>query len=116
MLSCKTASKSKGFTLWEVLLVLVLLAALAFLAGPSFSTSGETIKSEVHKANLLLIDKAVRLYYLDIGSYPSEIRFLVQRPPGEGKWRGPYLEEIPEYPFDADLAYEITLKGQVLLK
>ncbi|HHV63648.1 MAG TPA: prepilin-type N-terminal cleavage/methylation domain-containing protein [Peptococcaceae bacterium] len=107
--------RDKGFTLWEVMLVLVILGFLSFMVIPSFTASEKTVKAKVHEANLLQIERAVQLYYLDVGSYPADIQSLVQRPPGEEKWRGPYLEQIPEYPYEAALSYELE-HGKVCLK
>lgn len=106
----------EGFTLWEVMLVLVLLAFIATLAVPSFTVTTESVKTEVKNANLLKIDRAVQLFFQDVGRYPDDFKELEVRPEGESDWRGPYLEEMPEKLNDAGLNYELDLNGKVVLK
>lgn len=106
----------QGFTLLEVMLVLVMLTLVAFLAVPSFTLTAENVKSEIHKTNLLRIERAAQLYYLDVGKYPDKMKGLLERPKGEERWRGPYLEEMPAYPYDANLCYEFNSGGKVVIK
>ncbi|NLI91853.1 MAG: prepilin-type cleavage/methylation domain-containing protein [Peptococcaceae bacterium] len=108
--------RNQGFSLWEVILIFALSGMIAFLAIPSFLPAADRVKSEAHQANLLQIERAVQLYYLDMGKYPERIEALATRPQGEEKWQGPYLWEIPVYPYDAEKKYIITTKGKIAIR
>jgi general secretion pathway protein G len=95
--------RSKGFTLLELLVVMVIIGLLAGFVGPRyFSQIG---KSEV-KAALAQVDalgKALDYYRLDTGHYPGMeegLLVLVRRPANEPRWDGPYLsKEVPSDPW-----------------
>lgn len=84
----------RGFTLLELLVVMVIIGLLAGYVGPKyFSQIG---KSEVKaaRAQLDALGKALDQFRLDTGHYPSTeqgLATLVERPANEAKWAGPYL-------------------------
>lgn len=89
---------SKGFTLLELLVVLVILGLLAAYVGPRYF--GQLGKAEVKTAQAQLdaFKKALDTYRLDVGRYPSTeqgLAALVTRPANEPKWQGPYLDKTP---------------------
>lgn len=89
---------SKGFTLLELLVVLVILGLLAAYVGPRYF--GQLGKAEVKTAQAQLdaFKKALDTYRLDVGRYPSTeqgLAALVTRPANEAKWQGPYLDKTP---------------------
>jgi len=107
-------AKSRGFTLLELLVVLVVLGLLAGLVAPKyFSQLG---KSEVKatRAQVEGLAKALDLYRLDTGHYPSTeqgLASLVTRPGSEPKWGGPYLQKsVPLDPWGR--AYAYTAPGE----
>lgn len=92
-----------GFTLLELLVVLVIIGLLAGYVGPKyFSQIG---KSEVKatRAQIDALGKALDQFRLDNGHYPSTeqgLAALMQRPANEPKWDGPYLAKaIPPDPW-----------------
>ena len=100
---------SKGFTLLELLVVVVIIGLLAgFVAPRYFSQVG---KSEVNvaKAQLDALEKALDQYRLDVGRYPATelgLKALVERPASEGKWNGPYLKkDVPLDPWGKPYLY-----------
>ena len=102
-------ANSRGFTLLELLVVLVVLGLLAGLVAPKyFSQLG---KSEVKAARAQVegLVKALDLYRLDTGHYPSTeqgLAALVTRPGNETKWGGPYLQKaVPGDPWGRQYAY-----------
>lgn len=118
--------KQRGFTLLELLVVMVIIGLLASYVGPRlFDQLG---KSEV-KATRAQIDafgKALDTYRLDTGHYPNTeqgLKALVERPPNEPKWGGPYLlkavppdpwghEYIFKSPGDNQRDYDLTSLGK----
>lgn len=88
-------AKQSGFTLLELLVVVAIIGLLASIAGPRlFSQVGKS-QVQVARAQLDAFDKALEQYRLDIGRMPSTeqgLKVLTEAPPGEAKWRGPYLK------------------------
>jgi general secretion pathway protein G len=100
---------SRGFTLLELLVVMVIIGLLAAYVGPKyFSQIG---KSEVKtaKAQIVGFEKALQQYRLDVGAYPSTeqgLQALVTKPANVGKWDGPYIEKaVPMDPWGRPYVY-----------
>jgi general secretion pathway protein G len=92
-----------GFTLLELLVVMVIIGLLVGYVGPKyFSQLG---KSEVKaaRAQMNAIEKALDQYRLDVGRYPTTeqgLSALFVRPTSEAKWGGPYMKkEVPADPW-----------------
>jgi general secretion pathway protein G len=101
----------KGFTLLELLVVLVIIGLLVGYVGPKyFSQLG---KSEVKaaRAQINSISKALDLYRLDTGHYPTQesgLTALSVAPSGEASWQGPYLQKVlPMDPWGRPYQYKI---------
>ena len=90
----KMKRKNKGFTIVEILVVIILLSILAtFIVPRMFSVlGGEKIK--LARAKMSIIQTAIGRFYLDCGRFPVDIEEILFCPSEmEGKWRGPYLKE-----------------------
>ena len=100
-----------GFTLLELLVVVVIIGLLAGFVAPRYF--GQVGKSEVNvaKAQIDALEKALDQYRLDIGSYPSNelgLKALVERPASEPKWAGPYLRKaVPLDPWGKPYVYQV---------
>jgi general secretion pathway protein G len=101
--------RSTGFTLLELLVVMVIIGLLAGYVGPKFF--GQIGKSEV-KATRAQIDglsKALDQYRLEVGRYPTTeqgLVALVSKPGDEPRWGGPYLSKaVPKDPWHNDYQY-----------
>ena len=95
--STSGALTQAGFTLLEVLVVLVILGLLAaVVAGPQIFKHLGTAKSEAAKVQVQQISQALDLYRLEIGRYPTQeesLVALIEQPPGLTKWDGPYMKK-----------------------
>lgn len=90
--------RSAGFTLLEMLVVLVIVGLLVSMVGPRLFTKVDSAKVQTTQAQIKLLRGAIETMRLDINIYPSAeqgLRLLTDQPtePGlRGRWRGPYLE------------------------
>jgi len=98
--------KRAGFTLMEILLVVIIIGLLASLVLPNLMGRYERSKEEIAKAQVELLSSAVQAFILDVGRCPSSLQELVQSQ--DAKWRGPYLSkrEIPKDPWGREYQYK----------
>jgi general secretion pathway protein G len=103
-------TKSGGFTLIEVLVVVAILGILAAIIVPRVMDRPDEARRTAAKADVQGIVQALKLYRLDNGFYPSTdqgLGALVQRPatnPVPGNWKK-YLEQLPKDPWGSDYQY-----------
>ena len=102
MLSKTVAKSHKGFSLIEVMVVVVILGILAAIVVPRIISRPEEAKIVKAKQDILVIESAMELYKLDNGVYPSTdqgIQALVTKPSSEPipqNWKqGGYLKSLP---------------------
>jgi general secretion pathway protein G len=106
---CSPFARARGFTLLELLVVMVIIGLLAGYVGPKFF--GQIGKSEVKatRAQIDALQKSLDQYRLDVGRYPSTeqgLAVLVAKPADEPKWAGPYLSKaVPKDPWGNDYQY-----------
>jgi len=105
-------SRSAGFTLIEMLVVLLVISVLAGLVGPMVFRNVGDAKSQAARAQIELLGLALDAYRLDNGQYPTTEQGLAAlwreptAPPVPSRWRGPYTrKEIPMDPWDRPYAY-----------
>ena len=89
----------KGFTLVEILVVIIIIGLLAALVGPKLFGKVTGAKQKAAKAQIELFGTALDAFRLDVGRYPTTeegLKALREIPSGVENWRGPYLpKEIP---------------------
>jgi general secretion pathway protein G len=78
-----------GFTLIEVLLVVVILGILAAIVVPNFVGRGEEARISAARSSILAIEKAAELFQLDVGRAPNSLDELITQPSGARNWNGP---------------------------
>jgi general secretion pathway protein G len=98
-----------GFTLLELLVVLVIIGLLAGYVGPQFFKQIGKSESKTATAQIDALGKALDQYRLDTGRYPSSeqgLSALWVQPNGESRWWGPYLRKAPpKDPWGRDYQY-----------
>lgn len=85
--------RDRGFTLMEIVVVLVILGTImAFVAPKIFEQMGQA-KSREAKLRIQSLAGNVELYRLEVGKLPENLQALVRQPGGVEKWSGPYAKE-----------------------
>jgi general secretion pathway protein G len=119
-------SAIKGFTLVELLIVIIIIAILAAIAIPKFADSSLRSKQAALKADLKLYRNAIELFKSDCGSYPATLNDLAATSaPANGldsagatkaitlsDWKGPYLQAVETDPISGSaFTYTTTSPG-----
>ena len=104
--------RRRGFTLIEVLMVLVILVIIMSLAVGSYSNARKTAQINAAKSQIGLFETPLETYHLDLNAYPAANQGLeaLRSPPADlsdpGKWAGPYLnKDIPLDPWGHTYQY-----------
>jgi len=111
MLTNKTAMRrARGFSLIELLVVLVILGLLAGLVGPQVMKYVGGAKTDSAKLQIENLGAALDMYRLEVGRYPSTSQGIeaLNKDPGDAPgWNGPYLKKNVEIkdPWGADYQY-----------
>ena len=103
-------NEARGFTLIEMLVVLVIITLLATLVGPKLFNKVGSSKVKVAGAQIELLSSALDTYRLDVGNYPTTeqgLQALRAAPAGVKHWDGPYLAKpVPDDPWDHPYHYK----------
>ncbi len=109
-LGTRNSSASAGFTLVELIVVVIIIGLLAGLVVPQFIKQEEKATAKAAKAQIELLGTALDTYRLDVGRYPSTqegLQVLSQRPGGVDRWDGPYLKKaVPNDPWGKPYVYK----------
>lgn len=101
--------QQSGFTLLELLVVLVVLGLLAGIVAPKYFAQLGRSEAKVAKAQIEGLGKALDLYRLELGHYPNAEQGLAAlniAPSDEPRWTGPYLQKkIPQDPWGRNYIY-----------
>jgi general secretion pathway protein G len=96
--------KNQGFTMIELLIVIVILGLLASLVAPKFFTQLSSAERGIASAQMNAFETALDTYRLDMGSYPEKLEQL--RSGDQPRWDGPYLPKaIPLDPWGNPYVY-----------
>ena len=102
--------RRRGFTLLELLVVMVIIGLLAGYVGPKLFAQIGKSETKVTRAQIDALQKALDQYRIDTGHYPSTeqgLAGLVLRPADEPRWAGPYLAKaVPADPWGRPYQYQ----------
>ena len=102
-------SANQGFTLVEMLLVLVILATLAAIVYPKVMGRSEQARVTAAQTQIANFKTVINMFEVDTGKFPigrNGLMDLIQQPRDVVGWHGPYLESIPKDPWGNDYLYE----------
>jgi general secretion pathway protein G len=94
----KGSGRMAGFTLFELLVVMLIIGLLASYVGPRYFSQVGKSEVKAARAQIDAFEKALEQYRLDTGHFPSSeqgLAALFAKPNNEPKWQGPYLKKAP---------------------
>jgi general secretion pathway protein G len=101
---------SSGFTLLELLVVMLIIGLLAGYVAPKYFAQIGKSEVKAAKAQIDGIEKALDQYRIDVGHYPTTeqgLNALMSKPAEETKWQGPYLKKaVPADPWGNPYQYK----------
>lgn len=109
--SFRAARFTCGFTLIELMVVLVIIGVLAALIVPNVLERTDDARATAARTDVQNIMQALKLYKVDNQRFPTAeqgLQALVQRPtagPAPANWKGPYLEKLPNDPWGSPYQY-----------
>lgn len=104
------AAARAGFTLVEMLVVLVIIGLIMGLVGPRVLNYLTDAREKTARLQIESFSNALDLFYIDAGRYPTSaegLAALTQRPPGVDAWNGPYVKggSVPADPWGNAYVY-----------
>jgi general secretion pathway protein G len=90
--------RTSGFTLLELLVVMVIIGLLVGYVGPRYFSQIGKSEIQAARAQIDAFEKTLELYRIDTGHFPTTeqgLAALFVKPASEPKWRGPYLKKDP---------------------
>lgn len=103
-------TRTKGFTLIELMLVVIIIGALVAMVMPRLTGRGEQARVATATADIQAnIATGLKLYELDNGAFPSTeegLNALLNKPSSAQNWNGPYLEKKPIDPWNREYKYK----------
>ena len=114
----ENSSRIAGFTLLEMLVVLVIIGLLVSMVGPRLFSKVDSAKVQTAAAQIKLLRGAIETMRMDINVYPTQeqgLRLLTERPSDQAlqqRWKGPYLEgAVPPDPWGNPYQYSPPESG-----
>jgi general secretion pathway protein G len=99
---------ARGFTMVELILVMVILATLAAIVVPKFVGRSEQAKDAAAKTDISIYSAALDQFEVDNGFYPKSsegLNALIAQPKDANSWRGPYVKDVHNDPWGSPYVY-----------
>jgi general secretion pathway protein G len=109
--------KRNGFTLIELMVVVIIIAALAGMVLPRILPASDEAKRNISKGDMANIGVALKLYRLHNDRFPSTdegLGALMSKPASARNWRGPYLEKRPLDPWKRLYQYRYPGRNNIV--
>jgi len=104
----RSFSSRSGFTLIELMIVVIIIAALAAMVTPRWFEQLDFANEQIARGDLKTIENQLSMYRLNNGVYPATadgLDALLTRPVSASNWRGPYIEKKPIDPWKRPYQY-----------
>ena len=97
--------KQSGFTMIELLIVVVILGLLMSLVAPTMFSKVDSTKIKTARAQMQMLETSLATYWLDMGEYPTKLDDLFSS--SLAGWDGPYLPKaVPNDPWSNPYSYQ----------
>ncbi len=102
----RVTGREQGFTLIEILIVVVIIGLIAALITPNLMSRFERSKEEIAKTQVEMLSSAAQAFMIDMHRYPNNLEELINS--ADPAWRGPYLSKrtIPKDPWGREYQYK----------
>ena len=117
--SCRTLKNSRGMTLIEIMIVLVIVGGLIAILGQK--VIGQLGSAQIKEAKIQIaeVGKSLDMFYADCGFYPPSekgLQALTENPGDCPNWGpDPYLKKVPKDPWKNDLVYQQKSRSSYVL-
>ena len=106
------AAAQGGFSLIEIILVVVLIGGIVAFAASRILGGGDRAKANLAKAQVQTLAEKIQQYEMDTGSLPGSLGDLVKSPGGAAGWLGPYAKDAElKDPWNHPYTYTVPGEG-----
>ena len=102
------ATRARGFTIIELLIVMAILGMLAVMVAPNLFNQADGARRDAAMSQISAIASALDTHRLDVGEYPDDLQGLMENTTGRSSWNGPYLNnDVPRDPWGFEFQYNV---------